>query len=93
MKIMRNFKAFGRKAKLFILLCAVCVVSSLILLTGFNSQVHSIMKEYERLCGKDLDTRTWVSDNHTSCDGNFVGYGHQFALLKNVLIWPGEESF
>lgn len=41
----------------------------------------------------EIDVKSWVQDKYTSCDGNFAAYGHQFAVLTDVLILPSDKSF
>ncbi|KAL3869407.1 hypothetical protein ACJMK2_042092 [Sinanodonta woodiana] len=32
----------------------------------------------------ELDISSWFNDKYNTCDGNFIAYGHEFIVLKNV---------
>lgn len=55
--------------------------------------IHKLQKEYSRNMDTVVDVKAWVKDRYISCDSYFVAYGNQFAVLSDVVILPGDNSF
>ncbi|KAL4222333.1 hypothetical protein ACF0H5_018371 [Mactra antiquata] len=64
-----------------------------ILSQRFNVLIYSVYKDSVRSYSTSLDIQSWIKDRQSTCDGNFISYGHQFAVLKNVIIPSYSESF
>lgn len=83
----------SRKIKIFFILCIIFVTNCLIILPDFGEHLNFILKEYKRKNQKKLDIVSWLQIKQSFCGGSFSGFGHQFAVLKDVVITPHEEIF
>ena len=75
------------------LIITVLVVLSIGATLLFKPQLHTVLKEVRRLYGTSVDTEEIMKDKFTSCGGNFLGYGHEFAVLHDAIMKPGDSKF
>lgn len=59
----------------------------------FRLQKKRYFRSFHGYLGNDEDVSSWMIQNYTGCAGKFVGYGHQFAVLKDVIMKKGERKF
>lgn len=73
----------------------VCVaIFVILLLTIFEGHLRGLVSEWKRNYGTSyINLTEWKRLKFESCNGNFIGYGHQFAVLKNVLLTPEDDKF
>ncbi|XP_052812960.1 uncharacterized protein LOC128240371 [Mya arenaria] len=89
----------GRKLRYLNMKQKVLAIAALGLLVTFfvfvieQNRLHVISKELRRKYGKESSVRHWMVQKYTACNGSFLGFGHQFAVLRNVTLQPNSSKF
>ena len=80
---------------LLLLLTCACISVFIVFLsdieghiTGYISEIHKQFYAVDYIKITD-----WKRLEYKTCNGNFIGYGHQFAILKNVILTPKSNKF
>ena len=57
--------------------------------------MHVIISEVRKhlVSPKYINISTWRHLKYETCSGHFIGYGHEFAVLKNVILKPNSDKF
>ena len=94
----QDFKMRRRKfctAKKIILVAFLTVIFLFISSMVFEKQWTGIFSELQKnfYTVEYINVTDWKRLKYESCDGKFIGYGHQFALLKDVALIPNDDKF
>ena len=58
-----------------------------------QDHLNTLRKGFIRIYGRESNVYSFTDQVYIGCDGNFLGFGHQFALLNNVLLQPNSTAF
>ncbi|KAL3851877.1 hypothetical protein ACJMK2_015576 [Sinanodonta woodiana] len=53
-----------------------------------NIVINGVIQDLYRLLKHNEPMSEWLKNSYNACSGNFVGYGNEFALLKDVILDP-----
>lgn len=90
---MRRHKVWTLKKVFLLLLCMTVFI--FVLATAFQKHLIGIVSEFQKnfyVVGY-INISDWTRLQYKGCNGNFIGYGHQFAVLKNVALIPNDDKF
>lgn len=93
--VVLKYRCLGSTKTSWVLFCAfVNLIILMILLNLLDiSYFHGVGKQMKRNFYGYLDFTSWVKDIKPFCDGHFKGFGHEFAVLKKVILKPGDQKF
>lgn len=81
------------RRKPLVLFSLILLISVILILLIYPNFLHSVYKEHRRYFSSDYNLLALRTNQYSLCDGNFVGYAYQFAVLKHVTIQPHSENF
>lgn len=91
---LRYFRRWLAQNKVFVILTAVVIFSVVVFVQNENLGVKSTYyRVFHGYIFKEEDVNLWIKHTYTGCMGNFVGYGHRFAVLTNVTVKKSDRKF
>ena len=59
----------------------------------YNTSKSEYYRTIHGYIGNEENVIHWIDNKYTGCGGNFTGYGHMFAVLKNVTLTKDHLKF
>ena len=90
---MRKRKSLTLKKILLVLLFMVAFI--FIFSIVFEKHWNGILSEFQKnfYAVGYINITDWKRLKYEGCNGHFIGYGHQFAVLKDVALIPNDDKF